>query len=486
MDHITRVRIKNVRAIESVELVLGRPMTVLIGENGAGKSTIVECLELLRKAAEPGFMQQFYTLHRGLPGLLRRGATQLELGVVVEDDTGEQPPLIYGFKLNAAGAGAKVDAEWLLAGPTLKVNASIATKAMITALREEAWTSLLNKKETQLLETQEEQLKDDVHRSLALWTRDQTTFRLFDPKVGYVGHAADLLGDQLLIAGPDGPAVAFGAPRAERLRHPDPRPRRALRRKNARPQDESVSENFPRSVERVQRALRGIEIHVGFDTVASWVARSYQRPESIRAASTLFPAERLELTGRNLANAWNELLAQTTAERDATLALLRLGLGERVDTVVVKPDPGGGNVYLAVRFSDLAEPVYAVDLSDGQLAWLGFVAMARLNRGRSLLAIDEPERHLHPALLGRVVSMLASLPRGASVVLSTHSDRVLELLDDPADAVRVCRLEGGRVTVSRLDPVELPRWLAQFGDLGQLRAAGYLPRVLAPASEDPQ
>ena len=37
--------------IESIDLEISRPLTVLIGENGSGKSTVVECLELLRKAA---------------------------------------------------------------------------------------------------------------------------------------------------------------------------------------------------------------------------------------------------------------------------------------------------------------------------------------------------------------------------------------------------------------------------------------------------
>jgi len=62
---------------------------------------------------------------------------------------------------------------------------------------------------------------------------------------------------------------------------------------------------------------------------------------------------------------------------------------------------------------------------------------------------------------------------------------MLELLDDPADAVRVCHLEGSEASVSRLDGNELPRWLQQFGDLGRLRASGYLGRLLVPTSEEP-
>ncbi|MCA9712999.1 MAG: AAA family ATPase, partial [Myxococcales bacterium] len=138
--------------------------------------------------------------------------------------------------------------------------------------------------------------------------------------------------------------------------------------------------------------------------------------------------------------------------------------------MVVKPDPGGGNVYLAVSVAGLPTPIMAGNLSDGQLAWLAFVAMTRLNPGRSILAIDEPELHLHPHLLGGVAALLQQV--AAPVLLATHADRLLEQLDDPARSVRVCTLDDrGRAGLSTLDPVELSRWLAQFGDLGQLRSA---------------
>jgi predicted ATPase len=398
MDRITRVRIQNVRAIEQVDLELGRPLTVLIGENGAGKSTIIECLELLRRAADPNFLQAFYNVHRGMPALLRKGASELTLGVRIEEDRDQGDVLDYSFTLRQVGAGVAVAAECLRNGRDgfeILVDSGSGARAYSSR----GWV--------------------DAHRT------------------------------------PAGLALsAFG------MSAPDPR------------------------IDRALAALRGIEVHLPFDTRASWGARTYQQPESLRVAATLFPAERLSLFGFNLANAWNELLSRPTAEREHTLALLRLGLGDRVDTVVIRPDPGGGNVYLALRFKDMPDLVFAGDLSDGQLAWLSFVALAGLNPGRALLAVDEPELHLHPSLLGRVVSLLGSLPGGSPVVLSTHSDRVLELLDDPADSVRVCNLRGSRAEVSRIDATELPRWLEQFGDLGQLRAAGYLPRVLKQMPPD--
>ena len=403
MDRITKITIKNVRAIRYAEVEIS-PVTVLIGENGTGKSTIIECLEILRKAAEPSFFQNLYTIHRGMPGLLRKGETAMELGVVVEDETGREPRIDYSFALARQGAGAVVQSERLLLGPM-----AAASEPMVAFRRAGARGDIFDEKEGKLVP--------------------------LNP--GAMGS------DQLVVA-------SFGA---------------------LPPQ---------KSIERLLKALGGIEAHLGFDTIAAWAARSYQFNLSMRGSSFLQPAERLNLLGFNFASAWSALKNQSSSRWQETMALVRLGIGDIIDTVNVDPDAGGGNIAVSVRFVGFAESIPAANLSDGQLSWLAFVALAQLNSKRSLLAIDEPELHLHPSLLGRVISMLAAL-KGAPVIVSTHSDRVLEMLEDPVSAVRVCTLgPGGAVSISQIDAEELPRWLAEFGDLAQIRASGYLDRVLVP------
>jgi predicted ATPase len=388
MDRITHVRIKNVRAIESVDLELSRPLTVLIGENGSGKSTIIECLELLRRTTESSFMQQLNTQHRGVAGLLRSGTASFELGVVVEDDEGAQPTLEYTCVVAEKG----VQSELLVA-------------------------------------------------------RTGTA----EPQVAIIrtGGEVETATTREPFAG-DGTAIAM-AGRA----HPE--------------------------VVRVWAALRGIEIHLGFDTLASWAALSIGRQLTLRGPLMAVPADRLQLLGQNLAAAWSALKNQDQAHWNETMQLVRLGLGDAIDSINT-PAIGGGYIDLSIKRNDLREPIPVASLSDGQLAWLAFVALVRLDRGRTLLAIDEPELHLHPSLLGRVISLLANLEGGAPVVISTHSDRVLEMLDDP-DALRVCKLDGSKASIARIDRNELPRWLEKFGDLGKLRASGYLPRVLVPTDE---
>jgi len=407
MDRITRVRIKNVRAIEYVDLEVSA-FTVLIGENGSCKSTIVECMELLRKAAEPSFFKHLYNMHRGMQGLLRKGATALELGVVIEDDEGKQPQVEYSFALMKQDAGAVVHSERLEIGPMSK-----AEKPRVALRRTAAQGEMF----------------------------DQTEGKV-------VPIPADAMRPDQLVIG------SFGSLP----------PQKAL--------------------ERLLRVLRGMEVHLHFDTVAVWAARSYQLSQALRGASYLQPTDRLALLGFNFSNAWAALKSKPTAHWNRTMSLVRLGLGDAIDTVNTDPDAGGGNVAVSVVRTDIADPIPAANLSDGQLAWLAFVAMVRLNEGRSMLVIDEPELHLHPYLLGGVVTLLKGV--NSPVVVATQSDRVLELLDDPASAVRVCALEeGGIATLARVDPAELSKWVEHFGDFGRLRAAGYLSRVLQPAPTAP-
>jgi predicted ATPase len=394
MDRITHVRIKNVRAIESVDLELSRPLTVLIGENGSGKSTIIECLELLRKAAESNWLNQINSQHRGIRGLLRSATASMEVGVVVEDDDGALPTLDYTCALGESG----VLSELLIARTG-------------TA-------------EPQVLMTRTGMQVD--------WLPEGRT----PTQGGQLGSESTAIA----IFGRANPAIA-----------------------------------------RLGAVLRGIEIHLGFDTLASWAAFSTGRQLTLRGPLMAAPADRLQLLGQNLAVAWSTLKNMDQAHWNETMQLVRLGLGDAIDSINT-PAIGGGYIDLSIKRTDLREPIPVANLSDGQLAWLAFVALARLDRGRSLLAIDEPELHLHPSLLGRVVSLLAGLEGGGPVVISTHSDRVLEMLDDP-DALRVCKLDGSKASVARIDRNELPRWLEKFGDLGQLRASGYLPRVLVPTDE---
>src|SRR5262245_41222058 len=110
-DRITQLRISGLRAIKRLVLDL-QGMTVLIGDNGTGKSSVLEAIELLHQAGKPiSFVPDILVkAHGGLDSLLRRGSNELSLGVRVE---GAGQKLEYDFSIANVGTSPEIVSEQL-------------------------------------------------------------------------------------------------------------------------------------------------------------------------------------------------------------------------------------------------------------------------------------------------------------------------------------------------------------------------------------
>jgi predicted ATPase len=235
------------------------------------------------------------------------------------------------------------------------------------------------------------------------------------------------------------------------------------------------------AIENLRNALESIEVHVPFGVSARW-ARGDASP--LRQDNVVRPTTRLDRFGSNLANVWHALKNRSDAEWQQALFEVRVGLGEDIDTIQVPSSPSGGQVNVAVLFRD-GRVVTAHDMSDGMLAFLAFVGLYRLTMTAtapvSLLAFDEPELHLHPELLVRVVSFFEEIAESRPVVITTHSDRFLDALSDPAASTLICDAGPGRrdMNLLRLDPEALGSWLKEYRGVGSIRAAGHTRSVVA-------
>lgn len=101
MDHdrILAIRVEGMRSLADVSLDLGE-LTILIGANGSGKSSIVEACEILRKiGSESGFLNKLYEEHGG-PGALVRAASDT-LRFTVDMGGSQQPRLRYTLRLKS-------------------------------------------------------------------------------------------------------------------------------------------------------------------------------------------------------------------------------------------------------------------------------------------------------------------------------------------------------------------------------------------------
>lgn len=396
-DVVASVGMRGLRSIETLQLDLDG-MTVLIGENGAGKSTVVEACELLRRMASPAFLEEFNAIHGGLRALLRHGANEVTLMAEVR---GVDLPLQYEVRLALEGSGAVISRERLVIG---RLDEEAASIDVITRNRARAFAALDKKSRPTPL--------PQFPEGLVL-----TSF------------------------GSNPPHPAIG---------------------------------------RMVAALKAIEVHVPFEVTPAWVGRAHGRQSVLRGSSMIQTATGLERLGINLANAYHALRSDgSEAHWRETMDYVRLGLGERIESVNTRADVAGGAIALWVKLRNRDEQIPAAALSEGTLAYLAFVALFRLPSKRSLLVFDEPELHLHPRLLSRVMSFFQALSERSPVILATHSRRLLDELKDPASAAVLCELDDANVTRLRYpDRAALDAWLEDYEGLGRLLDAGYEAEVM--------
>jgi len=224
-------------------------------------------------------------------------------------------------------------------------------------------------------------------------------------------------------------------------------------------------------LETVRAALASVEIHSAPDVRAAWLTPPGDL--GLRASAIIRPITRLDPGNRSLANIYHALGDQSNWPD--ILARIQLALGDRIEAVTTPADPSGGRIGLAVRITGLGEiPAFA--MSDGQLSYLALVGILLLRRSvtPSLVAFDEPELHLHPALIRRLTADLEVFGQQTSVLVATQSDALLDALETPARSAVLCDLDDRAATrCVRPDADELPQWLERYRGLGELRSAGY-------------
>ena len=131
----------------------------------------------------------------------------------------------------------------------------------------------------------------------------------------------------------------------------------------------------------------------------------------------------------------------------------------------------GGSVEVYFSEGDLAVP--ASRLSDGSLRYLCLLALLLDPEPPAIVAIEEPEMGLHPDLIPKIADLLVDASSRCQLVVTTHSDVLVDALSERPDSVVVCEKHDGHTTMSRLDGSELAHWLESYR-LGQLWTSGEL------------
>ena len=118
----------------------------------------------------------------------------------------------------------------------------------------------------------------------------------------------------------------------------------------------------------------------------------------------------------------------------------------------------------------------ATEMSDGLLLFVGFAVSAALaGASSSVLAIEEPERGVHPRRLRDVVDLLRNVTKsGRQVVLTTHSPELLNDFRDQPESVLILDRDDSGTHVTRLS--DRSDWSSELKDkpLGDIWYSGIL------------
>ncbi len=210
---------------------------------------------------------------------------------------------------------------------------------------------------------------------------------------------------------------------------------------------------------RFQTQRAGLKLSASAST-SSAVARMrvYSfAPDAIAASSAVSPAVELSRDGRCLASVLDNLRDTVPDRFDALNQTVGEWLPEfeRIQFSV----PTGGQKVIALATCEGGHRIPAKDLSQGTLIALALLTLAYLPEPPSLVALEEPDRGIHPRLLRRVQDALYRLAYPESfgeqrepvqVLATTHSPYFLDLFKDHPEEIVIANKVGLDVRFERL------------------------------------
>jgi predicted ATPase len=108
----------------------------------------------------------------------------------------------------------------------------------------------------------------------------------------------------------------------------------------------------------------------------------------------------------------------------------------------------------------------ATRLSDGTLRYIALLTILCHPDPPPLVCIEEPELGLHPDILANVGDLLKAASERMQLIVTTHSDFLVDRFTDQPESVVVCDKINGQTKLRRLEKREISGWLEDYR-LGQ-------------------
>lgn len=199
------------------------------------------------------------------------------------------------------------------------------------------------------------------------------------------------------------------------------------------------------------------------------------RDAAIRSPAVTRYEQRVDSDGQNLISVLHTLYTGNREFKRDIDAAMRAAFGNDYEEIVFPP-AADQRIQLRVRWRSLKREQSAADLSDGTIRFLLLMTVLAAPDPPPVIAIDEPETGLHPAMLPIVAEHAVDAALRTQVVLSTHSPQLLDAFTETQPTTTVMRWENGETVLQNLGGEELGYWLREY-TLGALFKSGELEQM---------
>jgi len=180
------------------------------------------------------------------------------------------------------------------------------------------------------------------------------------------------------------------------------------------------------------------------------------------------PVDFLEESTRNLALMVNQLLDKPEIKSRFLEHVKQFYAdAESVNTTLV-----GGRIDLRLVEKKRIN-ISALRLSDGTLRWLALLTILLHPSPPPLVCLEEPELGLHPDVIRPLASLLVHASQRMQLIVTTHSDLLVDEFTETPESVIVCEKEAGATVLKRLQQRDLSKWLKKY-TLGELWHKGQI------------
>ena len=439
IQRFLNLTVRGFRRLAKVDLEL-RPLTVLIGANGVGKSSLLDALSILASSAQ-GRLNAAVSEMSGLAAMMTYDRAS-EVGFGISMTVPNYEPLGYSLSLRPQGAAYLIDRETL-----------------------------------------QQRREGHPHPFLHIDSRG-TDIKYFEVDQGKLVRPN--LGPNKLVRPKSEPGKRV---------HTASEPINLIVRPKSEPGKRVHTASDPINLivrpksepgKRVHPVLEPINLirpnweHNPLESSLSQVPKLFRAPEEFRqrlASSTFYHVLNVEprspvrlpqamrpapLPGKDGEDLVSSLYYLREADPDRFEAVedsLKAAFPgfKRLDF----PPVAAGTLAMTWRDTNFSKPLYMHQVSEGMLRFLWLAALLQSPGLTALTLLDEPEVSLHPELLSLLAGLLREAAQRTQIVVATHSDRLIRFLK-PNEVVVMDAAEDGTSTLTWADKLNLEQWLDEY------------------------